>query len=109
MKTESPVLIVDHKTPGVEYKRLAKVFRQDGFAYQELKRCGDVALYSKSKHGYMGFEVVVVRNREAYTIAGKTVEPGEVYPNSEAWGTLGWTFLNYDAAIEKFNRLKRSR
>ena len=45
--------------------------------------------------------MIRIRRREGFQIDGRFVEPAEVYPNSEAWGTDGFTLTDRDAAFAK--------
>lgn len=105
---KTPVVLV----PWVQddrYKPLSTYLKKDGFDLSKLDREQDVAIYRKSKGDYCGFEVVIVRNREEYTIAGKVVPAAEVYPSSEDWGHLGFTYADYDRAFTKFKALLKAR
>ncbi len=92
------------------YRPLAADFRSDGFSHQLIKREKDVAIYRKfkvvDKYLIESYEVIIVRNREEYTIAGKTIPAAEIYPNNEAWGTFGFTYSDYQEAYRKFCNLK---
>ena len=50
-------------------------------------------------------EVIRIRRREALTIDGRFVEPAEVYPNSEAWGSDGFTVTDEDLAFTRLRKL----
>jgi hypothetical protein len=91
------------------YNRLAKQFRRDGFDYRQIAREGDVAIYSQTWSGCpdpaICFEVIRVKRRQGFEIAGRFVEPAEIYPSSEAWGTDGFTVTDKDAAFAKLREL----
>jgi len=91
------------------YKPLPKEFRRDGFNYQQIAREGDVAIYEQTWTGMSEpspcWEVIRIRRHEGFQIRGRFVEPAEVYPNSEAWGTDGFTFSDKEAAFAKFREL----
>jgi hypothetical protein len=84
---------------------LPKQFRRDGFTYRQIGREGDVAIYEQTWNACQNpsvcFEVIRVRRREGFHIAGKFVAPAEVYPRSEQWGALGWTFCDKAVAFAK--------
>lgn len=113
MKTQSPIVQVaagQALHPPGYYAPLAKTFVQDRFVLHQITRLKDVALYRKTKDGrYDGYEVIIIRNQEEYTIAGNTVSAREVYPNSEKWGSLGWTFKDLQSAQKKVTNLLRAR
>ena len=90
-------------------KRLPKQFRRDGFNYRLLAREGHGAIYEQSWHGCPDsapcYEVIRIRQRAAFCIGDRYVEPAEVYPNSEAWGANGFTLTDKDTAFAKLRAL----
>jgi hypothetical protein len=88
------------------YKALPKEFRRDGFNYRQIAREGDAALYEQRWTGCaepsICYGVIRIRRRDGFQIAGRFVEPAEVYPNSEAWGVDGFTFTDRNKAFDKF-------
>ena len=91
------------------YKPLPTRFRRDGFDYRQIYRERDAAIYEQTWNGCRNSavccEVVRVKLRQGFEIKGKFIEPGEVYPNSEAWGTDGFTVGDKDAAFAKLREL----
>jgi hypothetical protein len=91
------------------YKPLPIQFRRDGFNYRQIAREGDAAIYEQRWTGCMEpsgcYEVIRIRCRERFQIGDKSVEPSEVYPNSEAWGGDGFTFTDKDTAFKKLRTL----
>jgi hypothetical protein len=90
------------------YKPLPTRFRADGFDYRQIAREGDAAIYAqtwKGNENSAAFEVIRIRLREGFQIAGRFVEPAEVYPNSDLWGVDGFTFTDKDAAFAKLREL----
>ena len=87
------------------YKSLPKEFRRDGFAFRQIARQGNAAIYEQRWTGCaepsVCYEVIRIRRREGFEIGGRWVPPAEVYPNSEAWGVDGFTFTDRDAAFAK--------
>jgi len=94
------------------YKPLPKEFRRGGFTYKQIAREGDAAIYEQTWSGCRNpsvcFEVIRVRRREGFQIGGRFVPPAEVYPNSEAWGTDGFTFTDKEAAFAKLRGIADS-
>ena len=93
------------------YKPLRTRFRHCGFVYRQIYRKGDFAIYQQTSAGNeysAAFEVVRIRRREGFEIDNRWVEPAEVYPNSEAWGTDGFTFTGKDAAFAKLREIAAS-
>jgi hypothetical protein len=91
------------------YKPLAKEFGRDGFSYRQIAREGNAAIYEQTWNGCrspsVSYEVIRIRRRKGFQIGGRFVEPAEIYPNSEAWGTDGFTLTNKDAAFAKLREL----
>jgi hypothetical protein len=91
------------------YRPLPKEFRRDGFNYRQIARQGDAAIYEQTWNGCDNpspcWEVIRIRRRDGFRIGGRFVEPAEVYPNSEAWGTDGFTFSDKEAACAKLREL----
>jgi hypothetical protein len=87
------------------YRPLPTRFRHNGFDYRQIAREGDAAIYEQRWGGCAEpspcYEVIRVRYRDGFHIDGRFVEPAEVYPNSEAWGTDGFTLSDRDAAFAK--------
>jgi hypothetical protein len=87
-------------------------FRRDGFQYRQIAREGNAAVYEQTWSGSsdpsISYEVIRIRRREGFQIGGRFVEPAEVYPNSEAWGTDGFTFTDKDAALAKLREIAGS-
>lgn len=54
-----------------------------------------------------GYEVIKVKYYPEEKIFGKWYPKREAYPNSEDWGTFGWSFTNEKNAINKFETLKK--
>jgi hypothetical protein len=91
---------------GPLHRPLAVTFRHDGFGYRQIAREGDGAIYEQSKGGKVrAFEVIRIRRRAGFEIEGRTVEPAEVYPASEQWGTDGWTLPTLARALEKLKEI----
>lgn len=91
------------------YKPLPSQFRHDGFEYELVAREQNAAIFRQTWIGHSEpsrvYEVIRIRRREGFQVAGRFVEPAEVYPNSEAWGVDGFTRTNKDAAFAKLHEL----
>jgi hypothetical protein len=72
---------------------LPLTFTERGFAYQQIERQGDVAIYRQTNHaGVVRYEVIRIRIQREHTWPNGTTTPEkEAYPGSNAWGTLAWT------------------
>ena len=88
---------------------MPKQFRRGGFNYRKIAREGEVAIYEQTWNGCLNpricYEVIRIRRRDGFQIADKSVEPHEVYPNSEAWGTDGFTVTDEDLAFTRLRKL----
>jgi hypothetical protein len=92
------------------YKPLPTRFRHNGFAYKQVAREGDGAIYEQTWSDCLNpsvcYEVIRVRRREGFQISGRFVEPAEVSPASELWGVHGFTVIDRDAAFAKLNGME---
>lgn len=93
-------------------KTLPTQLKVDGFDLEQIAREGNVAIFRQSKPGKSeAFEVVRIRVRKASERTlptGEVIryEESEVYPNSDQWGELGWTYRDREAAFEKLKLLQ---
>jgi hypothetical protein len=88
------------------YRVVSAEFRQAGFTLTQLKRAGNVAIYIQTKMRQPPvYEVVLIREHEAYTAFGKEIPAGECYPSSEQWGVKGFSYRTIGAAERKFSEL----
>lgn len=90
------------------YKPLPTQFRRDGFDFRQIVRQGDAAIYEQTWSGCAeptaAYDLIRIRRREGFQIGGRFVEPAEFYPNSEVWGTDGFTFTNKESAFAKLRK-----
>jgi hypothetical protein len=93
------------------YKSLPKEFRRDGFAFRQIARTKNAAIYEQTWNGCSNpsvcYEVIRIRRRDGFQIDGRFVEPAETYPNSQAWGTNGWTVHDKETAFRKLRELSK--
>lgn len=95
------------------YRPLPTQFRQDGFDYRQIAREGRAAIYEQTWNGCanpsVSYDVIRIRQREAFEIGGRVIEPAETYPNSDAWGMDGWTVSDWEAAFRKLREVVGGR
>jgi len=102
----SPALIPLRDSKDAPYTPIATLFRHSGFTFIQLKRIGNGAIYKQSKGKQpAAFEVVRIREYEAYAAFGKEIPAAEYYPKSEDWGTYGFTYCTLEEALAKFAEL----
>jgi len=91
------------------YKPLPTQFRHGGFEYRQIARERDAAIYEQRWGGCADpsvcYEAIRIRRREGFQIGERFIKSAEVYPNSEAWGTDGFTLTDKDAAFGKLREL----
>ena len=91
------------------YKALPTQFRHGGFDHRQITRERYTAIYERICNGCCNpsvcYEIIRIRRREGFEIAGRFVEPAVVYPNSEAWGVDGFTLTDKEAAFAKVREL----
>lgn len=77
-------------------KILPTEITKSGFTYRQIAREGNVAVYSQHLKGRSGtplaYETIVIKSHDGYTIGNKCIEPSEMYPGNELFGTLGFSY-----------------
>ena len=92
-------------------KPLETKYDYRAFTYTQVKRTGDVALFSVSYKGEdkpMHWEVILVRVNPGGLMFGKLVDPYERYPSDAEFGRLGWGFMSLEAAAARFDKLVKA-
>ena len=96
---------------GYFYKSLPTQFRHGGFTLRQIAREGNAAIYEPRCTGRaepsVCYEIIRIRRHGGFQIGGRFVEPAEIYPRSEAWGTDGFTLTDKDAAFAKLREICR--
>jgi len=84
---------------------LPKEFRRDRFTYRQIARDSNAAIYEQTWNGRpnpsVSYEVIRIRHRDGFHIAGRFVDPAEVYPRSEGWDVDGFTVPDKETAFRK--------
>ena len=90
-------------------KILEKEFSSKGFDYKQVYRDGKYAIYEQTKKGWKlkNYEAIIIESHNGYELGGQKIPASEVYPSTTQWGVKGFTLLDYDAALEKINKLKK--
>lgn len=96
-------------------KPLPLTFEKKGFLHNQIFREEDIAIYERSQPDKpsipVHFEVVRVRERGEQKVSypGSTEDvtypAQEIYPSSEEWGRMGWTFTELPDAQQKAQNL----
>ena len=87
-------------------KTLPARFHSNGFAFEQIDRQGDIALFRKTKGNFETFEVVRIQHTPEGPTPWGYSEGGERMPASEQWGTHGWSLQTRQRAFEKFGELQ---
>lgn len=79
----------------------------DGFELTQYHRVGSVAIYTKTKDQYSGFEVVIIKTSRPHYLDTNAAgyDWVENYPTNRQWGEYGWSYSNFEAAKERFMSL----
>lgn len=92
-----------------EMTPLGTELRVQNRTLKQIKRQGQAALYELyGAQGMLyGFELIIIRVRKAEEAFGKSYPEREVFPPSESWGTLGWSYgrNHRKEALEAFDTL----
>lgn len=93
-------------------KVLETEFTRRNVTYRQIKREGNVAVYSYSPPNepdrVRGYETIIIVSHDAYVIHGNPVEAGESYPGDSAFGRTGWSYLKLDSALDKFTQVQQT-
>lgn len=93
-------------------KILEKEINKRGFCYKQIKRVGNVCIYSVNKNGKVfGHEVFVVQSHNGYSIGDVDIPASEMYPKDSAFGDTAWYYMinEGDSLNKKFNFLIKSQ
>ena len=90
---------------------------KSGFTYRQVKREGNLAIYSQHDHPRAkpgAYEVIIIQSHDGYEIGGAHIPAAESVPPTSAWGSKGWTYstnLYADAlqkALDKLDQVKQA-
>lgn len=77
--------------------------------FSQIKRVGDLAIYSRTNiREEVSYEVIkITRQAKDWVINGEVVVPTgqEKYPSSSSWGSAGWTCATLAKAENKLKEL----
>lgn len=92
------------------HKPVDTEFTLKSYTYKQIKREGDIAIYTQQMTGNhqatIRYEVVRIGRHNGYTLGGAIIEPAETYPGATQWGINGFTCLTMEAAEKRFEQLK---
>lgn len=83
---------------------LSKKYNKNGYAFEEVIRQGDVAIYrqmSLDSGRTLAFEVFEVQKHKDREIGGNHLPAKEGTPSNEQWGIFGFTLPTFLAAEAK--------
>ena len=93
---------------------IAATFTKDNWIYELVERRGDCAIFSQRRANYVRafhWEVVRLRTRPAETKITRGVRydypERETMPESESWGTDGFTERSIESAYKRLENLSR--
>ncbi len=66
-----------------------------------------VAIYERQRVGGQAkhYEVVVLKEGKEWVAGGVTIQASELYPSSEQWGVLGYTYPDLAGAERRYATL----
>lgn len=95
------------------HKPLGNEVEQGGFLHKLVKRENDIAIFSKERieknwcdFYYAGYEVIIIKRHNGYTLGGVYLPPSETYPCTSLFGILAWACMTLEAAEARFRWLK---
>lgn len=88
-------------------------FSKYGHRFQLLHRIGDVALYERTLEGRnICYELIIILpGKEKVMPSGRVRPAQEEYPNSDKFGSLGWSLIKHtkEKAMQRFLDLVAKR
>lgn len=93
-------------------RKLPKFFNKYGYSFKLVVREAKKAIYAQSYNDHIvAYEVVKIRvHTPRYNAFLKRDEPEkEIYPSSEQWGTMGWTYKTWKKAMGKYSELGNNK
>lgn len=95
-------------------KILEKSFRSKGFFHEQIWRDNGIAIYKRWRTTAQAldphFEVIIIKNHEAYRLGDAIIEAGEQYPGANGkWGIDGFTYKTLKEAQTKVNQIESAR
>lgn len=90
-------------------KPLKTSFRHDQYDFQVVSRQNNVAVFIKTKGSFTTYEVIIVRQKSTPPSKEGIRDTYEAYPQSEEWGTYGWSCSILERANEKMQELLDER
>lgn len=86
-------------------KTLSTAFKKYGYEYELIKRNTVAAIFAqKSEDKVFAYEVIKIKIYAERKVGNSILEAGEYYPNTESWGTDGFTYSDLEKAEEKFKQ-----
>ncbi len=90
--------------------KLEEEFNDTSFSYKQIWRDDKYAIYKKSfrftQVETSHFETIIIQHWKEREIHGKVYPESEGYPNSNMWGTNGFTLPSETSAHKKVEKLK---
>jgi len=65
---------------------------QKKWTFKQVKREGNIAIYTKEQEGLVYYEVIIVKSHNGLTFGGIKTEPSEFYPGDNQFGLWGWCY-----------------
>lgn len=92
-------------------KELAEVINRNGFVYKQLKRGDRAAMYTQTLvdedgGSFKAFEVFKIKIGKAKIVFGVELPEKEKFPSDEDFGKWAWTYLDYQRALDKFDKIE---
>lgn len=82
-------------------------FSSNGYVHKQIHREGIYAIYERSLENgeFKHYEAVKIQSHNGYAIAGTIYPPSEYYPNSNSWGTDGFTCRDKTSAYKRLDKI----
>ena len=74
-----------------------------------VRGCENKAIYAQfDDNTQVGYEVIkiCIRPSRFNKFLNKHEEEKQIYPSTEQWGIMGWTYKSYKSALKKYHSIK---
>ena len=108
MKDKDGYILVEKEFTLRGYRfKFVKQLKNSWCIYEKIKK-EDVAVKTRNKHIHKKYELVKLRQQEAYVFNDKKIEAKWLYPTDNAFGKLGFDCISLEAAENRYEEIVKA-
>ena len=108
MKDKDGYILVEKEFTLRGYRfKFVKQLKNSWCIYEKIKK-EDVGVKTRNKHTHKKYELVKLRQQEAYIFNDKKIEAKWLYPTDNAFGKLGFDCISLDAAQNRYEEIVKA-